>query len=115
VTVPLTGDEIVAEPHACPVGGGAGVEVVLSGALVVVSGVPGEVVPGAASSAPPCTSPSAASSWPARSNLCSTCRFTSGGTFEPPIDAPLALWLSNSAPQVARPTIPSTSRPAERW
>ena len=42
-------------------------------------------------------------------------RAPAAGMFEPPIDAPLAVWPSKSEPQVARPTIPSTWSPDACW
>jgi hypothetical protein len=48
---------------------------------------------------------------PAVASFCSICCLTCGDTFDPPTAEP----LSNRAPQVAGPTMPSTCRPARLW
>src|SRR5215210_8183374 len=114
VRVPSTGAEIVAELHE-PLTGTWVAGTVLFGWLVGVveeGGVaftwPPTVVPAPVS---PCT----ASSAPACCSVCATFSFTCGGTFDPPRDAPLARACSNNEDQVLRPTMPSTSRPADSW
>ena len=103
--MPLTGVEMVAELHE-PLTGACVVGAVVFG-TVVFGWLVGVVAEGGAAFT--------ASSVPACCSVCSTFCFTCGGTFEPPREAPLAPACSNSEDHVLRPTMPSTSSPAESW
>src|SRR3954449_5767512 len=110
VTGPLTGRMIVVEPQPLTVvvpGAGAA-----TGVVPGLPVVPTPVLPPTVPDIP--ASPCAASRVPACSTLCCTCACAAAGMFEPPTAAPVAtpcVCPGNSEPQVARPTIPSTSSP----